>query len=93
MHQVQLSDIDMALIKSALPELWERLAAEIARGAPAQTVEITMDGGLIQSLKAPRGVNVTVRDYDVEGSDEIVRKDANGDEFIEFGWEGNGEWQ
>ena len=51
-----------------------------------QTVRITVEGGVIQDVDCPRGVRVVVRDYDVDGEDN-VHQDENGDEYIEGVWE------
>ena len=36
------------------------------------TVRITVEGGVIQNIICPPGVEVIVRDYDVEGAESIV---------------------
>ncbi|WP_029081184.1 hypothetical protein [Bradyrhizobium sp. th.b2] len=55
-------------------------------------IEIVMEGGLIQSVKAPTGTTVRVYDYDVEGSSQKKQVDPDGDEFIEFVHKGTGDW-
>lgn len=51
-----------------------------------QKVEITISGGAVQDVVCPRGVQVVIRDYDVEGVEEgntswDIRRDAEGDLF------------
>jgi hypothetical protein len=52
-----------------------------------KTVEITGEGGVIQNVLCPEGVKVVVRDYDVDGSEESLKEDENGDDYIESVWE------
>jgi len=52
-----------------------------------KTVEITMEGGVIQDIALPKGVKVVVRDYDVDGGEENLKQDDNGDNYIESVWE------
>lgn len=49
-------------------------------------VTIWMDGGIIQDMKVPPGVRVTVFDYDVEGTSLPILKDRNGEEYTEVEW-------
>lgn len=63
---------------------------EVQKGDAMKTVHITMDGGVIQHMDIPEGINVIVRDYDVEGSDYdtdnddvVVKEDADGYKYIE----------
>jgi hypothetical protein len=51
-----------------------------------KTVIVIVSGGLVQDVRAPEGVNVVVRDYDVEGSDSPVLKDEQGEAYIEARW-------
>ena len=53
-----------------------------------KTVEITMEGGVIQDIEVPKGVRVVVRDYDTDSipEDELT-KDDHGDDCIETIWE------
>ena len=46
-------------------------------------VIITVEGGVVQDVEVPDGVQVVVKDYDVDGSEEDLSEDENGDEFIE----------
>jgi len=51
------------------------------------TIEITVDGGLIQSIEnIPAGVAVRVRDYDIEGCEENtgIVTDEDGNECYEY---------
>jgi hypothetical protein len=63
----------------------DKLAAEVK-------VEILMEGGLIQGVKAPNGVTVRISDYDVEGSTEPKQTDETGHDYIEIIHKGTGEW-
>ncbi len=51
-----------------------------------KTVRITVEGGVIQFVDCPRGVRVIVKDYDVDGEDN-VHQDEQGDAYIEGVWE------
>ena len=46
-----------------------------------QIVEITISGGAVQDVEFPRGIQVIIRDYDVEGGDldgpDIHRDEQN----------------
>ena len=56
-------------------------------------INICVDGGVIQDISdIPEDVQVIVRDYDVDGSEEGLLVDEGGDNFIESVWEkgGNG---
>ncbi len=51
-------------------------------------VKITVEGGVVQHVEVPVGVQVVVKDYDVEGCDEIdVQQDEHGDNYFEAIWE------
>jgi hypothetical protein len=50
-------------------------------------VRIAVEGGVIQDVECPSGVQVLVRDYDVDGSETDLAEDDSGDEFIESVWE------
>lgn len=42
----------------------------------------------IQHVEVPEGVQVIVRDYDVDGTEEDqLERDENGNHFIESNWE------
>jgi len=48
-----------------------------------KTVEVIISGGAVQDVVCPRGVQVIIRDYDVEGVDESstswdIRRDSEG---------------
>jgi len=52
------------------------------------TVEITVEGGVIQDVQCPEGVRVVVKDYDVEGTPEDeLHEDEDGYQFMESIWE------
>lgn len=51
-------------------------------------VRVTVEGGVVQHVEVPDGVQVVVRDYDVDGTDaDELEQDENGDHFIESIWE------
>ncbi len=51
-------------------------------------VQVTVEGGVVQHVEVPKGVQVVVKDYDVDGTEaDQLRQDENGDEFIESIWE------
>jgi hypothetical protein len=60
--------------------------------AQSNVIEIVLMGGLVESVKAPKGTTVKVYDYDVDGTTMPVQHDPEGDEFIEFTHEGLGDW-
>ncbi len=51
-----------------------------------KVVRITVEGGVIQYVECPRGVRVVVRDYDVDGEDNI-HFDEHGDAYVDGIWE------
>ncbi|MGA2063287.1 MAG: hypothetical protein ABSG67_22685 [Thermoguttaceae bacterium] len=53
-----------------------------------KTVKIVVEGGVVQKVDCPKGVQVIVHDYDVDGvpEDELTQDDQ-GDECIETIWE------
>lgn len=51
-------------------------------------VNITVEGGVIQNVECPDGVQVVVRDYDVSGSEENLKTDDNDDAYVESVWGG-----
>jgi hypothetical protein len=60
------------------------------RGAKAmgKIVRVTVEGGVIQHVECPEGVQVIVKDYDTDGVDEeSLQHDENGDSYIESIWE------
>ena len=53
-----------------------------------KTVRVTVEGGVVQHVEVPKGVQVIVKDYDVEGCDEAeLEKDESGDNYFEAIWE------
>ena len=59
----------------------------MAKRTTKKTVHVTVEGGVIQNVDCPSGVQVLVRDYDVDGSEADLAEDDTGDEFIESVWE------
>lgn len=49
-------------------------------------VRITMEGGVIQHIDIPKGVQVIVTDYDCDGCEDVVQ-DANGDDCVLHTWD------
>jgi len=48
-------------------------------------VNITIIGGAVQKIKAPKGIKVIIKDYDFECSDmDSVKKDENGECYKEI---------
>ena len=51
-------------------------------------VRVTVEGGVVQHVEVPEDVQVVVRDYAVDGTDDGEHEqDENGDHFIETIWE------
>lgn len=52
---------------------------------------VELNGGLIQDVSGlPKGWNIVVRDYDVEGADEDdLETDEDGEYYSESWWEGD----
>ena len=59
------------------------MAKQIAK----KIVHVTVEGGVIQDVECPSGIQVLIRDYDVDGSETNLAEDETGDEFIESIWE------
>ena len=59
----------------------------MAKRTKKKTVHVTVEGGVIQDVECPSGVQVLIRDYDVDGSESDLAEDETGDEFIESIWE------
>jgi hypothetical protein len=59
----------------------------MAKRTTKKTVHVTVEGGVIQYVDCPSGVQVLVRDYDVDGSEADLAEDESGDEYIESVWE------
>ena len=50
-------------------------------------INITLQGGVIQDVQCPEGVQVVVRDYDTDGvPNDQLRQDDNGDQYVESTW-------
>ena len=46
-------------------------------------VELDIRGGVIDGVQTtPENISIYVRDYDVEGSEDDIKKDEDGDEYI-----------
>jgi len=52
---------------------------------------LRVDGGIVDPISIPEGIEVVVRDYDMADtvSNELVHKDSDGKEFIEIIFEEN----
>lgn len=51
-------------------------------------VRVTVEGGVVQHIEVPEDVQVVVRDYDVDETDDgELEQDKYGDHFIESVWE------
>ena len=50
------------------------------------TVTISIEGGVVQQVDCPSGVQVVIRDYDVDGSEVDLAEDDTGDEYVETTW-------
>lgn len=60
----------------------------------AIVIEIDVENGMVQQVKAPTGVTVKINDYDVfdVGPDD-TKHDINGAEYVEITVEGTGDWE
>ena len=53
----------------------------------ALVVTVVVEGGVVQSVEAPPGVMVLVRDYDVPEVDpDLVEQDEDGSLYVETVW-------
>ena len=59
----------------------------MAQRTMKKTVHVTVEGGVIQHVDCPTGIQVVVRDYDVDGSESDLAEDDSGDEYVEGVWE------
>ena len=66
--------------------MWTRVNAMATR-TMKKTVHVTVEGGVIQNVECPVGVQLVVRDYDVDGGEPDLTEDETGDEYIESIWE------
>lgn len=56
------------------------------------TIQIDLEGGLITGVHAPKGVQVVVRNFDIEGVDnDYLTTLHNGEQCFETLWEGEGD--
>lgn len=52
-----------------------------------KTINITVEGGVIQHVEVPAGVRVVVRDYDVDCVElHRLQRDQDGHAFVEQIW-------
>jgi hypothetical protein len=59
----------------------------MAKRTTKKIVHVTVEGGVIQDVECPTGVQVVIRDFDVDGSEADLAEDDSGDEYIESVWE------
>ena len=59
----------------------------VAKRIRKKIVHVTVEGGVIQDVECPSGIQVLIRDYDVDGSEMDLAEDDSGDEFTESVWE------
>jgi hypothetical protein len=50
------------------------------------SVIISIEGGVVQEVDCPPGIQLIVRDYDVDGTEPNLAEDDTGDEFVETIW-------
>lgn len=51
-------------------------------------VRVTVEGGVVQHVEVPEGVQVIVQDYDVDRTEaDQLTQDEHGDAYIESIWE------
>ena len=55
-------------------------------------IEIDVEGGMVQAVKAPPGVLIKVNDYDIEGIERDLKTDVDGHQYVERFFEGTGDW-
>lgn len=51
------------------------------------TVKVIVSGGVIQHVEVPKGVEVIVHDYDVDGCEINPLQDEHGYSYIKSTWE------
>ena len=86
----------MAFEEEMFIEPMKKVIAEIKKGRKmakkAKKVEnkqiiIEVRGGVVEVVSStPFDIDVIVRDYDIDGSEEDLKTDENGDEYIEGIW-------
>jgi hypothetical protein len=53
-----------------------------------KVVIVTVEGGVVQHVECPQGIQVVIRDYDAEGCDaDLLSVDEDGNEYVEAVWE------
>ena len=52
---------------------------------------LKVDGGIVDPINIPEGIEVVIRDYDMVQTidNELIRKDEDGNEFVEIIFEEN----
>jgi len=69
------------------------LADKLSADQSPIEVEIDVECGMVQQVKAPKGILVKVNDYDVlDVSPDSVELDINGHDYVEQRYEGTGSW-
>ena len=51
-----------------------------------KTVTVIVEGGVVQHVDVPEGVEVTIHDYDVEDDGPNVLQDAEGNRYFVATW-------
>jgi hypothetical protein len=79
--QLELSLTDMDVIA----------AQYLTMRKPVTAIELVIEGGVIQQIRNPSGVRITIRDYDCDGYDgpKPLWRDSKGDAFHETILEGD----
>ena len=75
-------DLHEPLNEAEIDELCERLNISFLTAEAKPTVEVTVEGGVVQDVVVPPGVKVVVRDYDCDDND-AAELDDNGDAYLE----------
>jgi hypothetical protein len=53
-----------------------------------QTVTVSIQGGIVQNVECPPGIQVVIQDYDVEGFDQAdLAEDDKGNRYLKMTWE------
>ena len=53
-----------------------------------KVVQITIQGGVIQDIDCPKGVQAIVRDFDTDGVEPSpLSRNESGDEYVESVWD------
>ena len=64
------------------------MKAKRKRAKGRRVVEVIVQGGMVANVKGlPKGMELRIMDYDIEGVDEeALKKDKDGDEYNEVVW-------